>query len=247
MNAQTLKAIKAHAIAEYPRESAGLVVAVGRKEIYRPCRNLASGDDHFMIGAEDSAAAEDAGQIVAVVHSHPNATAQPSQADRVACERYGLPWLIVSVMPGPEVAEIRRIEPEGYEAPLIGREFSHGVLDCYAIVRDFHRRELGNELPDHDRADEWWNDGTSNLYLDQYEKDGWVPVSEGEPLKVGDMVLMQIRSGNGVPNHAGVICGFEAGRPHMIHHLHGMRSERVPYGGYYAEVTQLVVRYIPPK
>lgn len=247
MNKKTLEAIRAHAIAEYPRESAGLVVVFGRKECYRPCRNLASGDDHFIIGAEDNAAAEEAGQIVAVVHSHPNASAQPSQADRVACNRYGVPWLIVSVMPGPEATEIRRMDPDGYEAPLIGREFSHGVLDCYAIVRDFHRIVLGNVLPDHPRTDEWWNDGSSNLYLDQYEQDGWRPVPEGEPLKIGDTVLMQIRSGNGVPNHAGVICGFEQGRPQMMHHLHGMRSEKVPYGGYYAEVTHLVVRYSPSK
>ena len=234
--------MKAHAEADYPRECCGLVVAHARKEVYIQCENKAEGADHFVISGEDYAAAEDRGQVVAVVHSHPDAAAVPSDADRVSCESSGLPWLIVSVVKGI-VQDVYEFAPSGYQAPLIGRPFQHGVLDCYASVRDFHLRELGNTLPDHDRADNWWDDGQSNLYLDNYEADGWVALPTDAQLKVGDMVLMQIQSKNGVPNHAGVISGFRDGRPQMIHHLHGHRSEQVVYGGYYADVTHLIVRH----
>lgn len=242
MKQKTLDAIRAHAEAEYPKECCGLVLAVKRKEVYFPCSNTAQGTDHFVIGADDYAEAEDTGRVVMVVHSHPDHSAEPSEADRVSCEASGLPWLIVSVMAGA-AGEIREFQPSGYEAPLIGRPFQHGVLDCYTIIRDFHQRELGNDLPNHERADDWWDDGHSNLYLNNYEADGWVALPEGAPLTIGDMVLMQIQSKNGVPNHAGVISGFRDGRPEMIHHLHGYRSERVVYGGYYGDATRLIVRH----
>ncbi|MFY2562217.1 C40 family peptidase [Corallococcus terminator] len=90
----------AHAWAEYPRESCGLVVRVAGELTYRPYRNLAEGQAHFHLAPEDFARAEADGEVVAVVHSHPNAAPEPSEADRVMCERWGLPWLIVNVPVG---------------------------------------------------------------------------------------------------------------------------------------------------
>ncbi|WP_179096682.1 C40 family peptidase, partial [Burkholderia pseudomallei] len=99
MDEQIKKAIEAHAIAEYPRECCGLVVKTAIGETYVPCRNLAGAPtDQFALASEDYAAAEDAGEIVALVHSHPGALAQPSEADRAMCERSGIAkWVIVSL------------------------------------------------------------------------------------------------------------------------------------------------------
>jgi len=85
MTPETQAAAIAHALAEYPRESCGLVVVVKGRERYWPCRNVATTpSDHFVMNEKDYAAADDAGEVTMLVHSHPDAHAQPSEADRVA-------------------------------------------------------------------------------------------------------------------------------------------------------------------
>ncbi len=60
MEQTTLQAIQAHAVAEYPRECCGLVVATAAGEQYLPCRNTAeTPSGHFRLPAEDFADAED--------------------------------------------------------------------------------------------------------------------------------------------------------------------------------------------
>lgn len=242
MNTSTLNAIRAHAESCYPRESCGLVIAVKRKERYVPCENAAIGDEHFLISGEAYANAEDLGQVIAVVHSHPNMPAQPSEADLVSCEASGLPWHIVRVdlVDGNAVAgEINTIEPTGYCAPLVGRQFYHGILDCYTLIRDWYQIERGITLPDFKRSDEWWNDGQSDLYTQGFPLAGFeIRPHEQEP-EQGDVILMQIRSKNSVPNHAAIYLGDGL----ILHHLHGRLSSRDVYGGYWQEITRAVLRY----
>jgi len=76
---------QAYSGADGPRESCGLLVIRKGREVYWPCRNLGVGTDQFVIHPEDYAKADEQGQIVAVVHSHPGLPPEPSQADRVAC------------------------------------------------------------------------------------------------------------------------------------------------------------------
>lgn len=245
MTPETKAAIIEHAQSEYPRESCGLVlIAKGRERYYRCTNKATTPSEHFIIGAEDYAFAEDQGEITAVVHSHPDVPARPSEGDRVACEASGVPWYIVSVMPADTAPEghdggaIVEIEPEGYLAPLVGRPFQHGVLDCYSVIRDWYARERDIALPDFVRPDNWWNDGHSNLYLDHFAEAGFAPVGQYPQLEVGDVILMQIRSKNDVPNHAAVYLGDGQ----MLHHLYGRLSSRDTYVGYWRECTRLVVR-----
>src|SRR5450830_1038375 len=97
MEEKTIAALRAHAEAYYPRESCGLVIVAKGRERYVACQNSARGTEHFILPAEDFAAAEDLGAVIAVVHSHPGVSAQPSQADLVSCESSGQPWHIVRV------------------------------------------------------------------------------------------------------------------------------------------------------
>lgn len=89
-----------HAFREYPRESCGLVVRIGSVNEYFECRNLASENDHFVMDPEDYAKADQLGEIIGLVHSHPDAPALPSQYDIDAQAASGLPWHIVSVPSG---------------------------------------------------------------------------------------------------------------------------------------------------
>jgi proteasome lid subunit RPN8/RPN11 len=249
-------AIERHALADYPREACGLLLAVRGREHYRPCRNLAEGTGQFRLAADDWAAAEDAGEILAVVHSHPDAPVTPSQADRVACEATGVPWYIVGVRAdtatgsAPRIDGLHRFTPTGWRAPLVGRAFFHGVLDCYALVRDYFARERGITLPDFERRDDWWLQG-DDLYMRHFAEAGFAPLPQGAPLRPSDVILMQVRP-SPQANHAAVFLGdsilAEAPDLHplagaMLHHLYGRLSERAVYGGHWLECTRLVIRH----
>ncbi len=229
-------AILAHAAQEYPREACGLLLVHKGRQAYAPCRNLGVGTDQFVIHPEDYFHADRKGQIVAVVHSHPGLPGEPSQADRVACEASGLPWLIVSY---PQ-EDWRQIAPEGYSAPLVGRQWAHGVLDCYSLLRDWYAQERSIELSDFARLDEWWLRG-DNLYVENFARAGFAPIEveagEGADLQEGDVLLMQIASP--VPNHAAIYLGDGL----ILHHLQGRLSSRDVYGGYWHKVTTHVLRH----
>lgn len=220
-----------HAAKEYPRECCGLVVEVEAQEIYMPCRNMAVGTDNFQLHPADYVSAKKAGKIIAVVHSHPDALPTPSQADLVACEATGLPWHII----GYPTLQWGWCAPQGYKADLIGRQWSHGVLDCYSLVRDWYHEERAVELMDFPRNDRWWQTG-KNLYEDNFELAGFYEVKDGS-LERGDVILMQVLSD--VPNHAGVY--LEGGM--MIHHLFNRLSCREIYGGYWQRHTRRILRY----
>lgn len=225
-----ITAAEDHARDCYPRESCGVLVVSGGVQTYRPCRNRARGEDHFVLHPADYAAAEADGEIIAIIHSHPNAAAHPSDADRVACEASGLPWHILSWPSGVWA----KCEPKGYQAPLVGRPFYHGVLDCWALIRDGFRELRGVDLPDFERADDWWHHG-GNLYLDNYERAGFRAVDDGP--KPFDVILMQIASS--VVNHAALYLGDDV----ILHHLQRRLSCRDVYGGYWRRVTRLIVRH----
>lgn len=231
MNEQTQADIILHARAELPREACGLLIVSQGKERYWPCRNLAVGTDQFVLHPQDYAEAEQIGNVLAVIHSHPNMSPEPSQADRVSCEASGLPWHIVSV-PSMQWAYI---EPAGYQAPLVGREWSHGVLDCYAIIRDWYASERGITLPDFARRDQWWMHG-ENLYMENFAGAGFREITQDQ-LELGDVILMRVFSQ--VPNHGAVYLGDN----HIIHHVQNRLSCREPYTTGWRNRTTHILRH----
>ncbi|MBF8793617.1 phage tail protein [Pseudomonas monteilii] len=241
-------AMYAHAREKAPEECCGLLIKAGRKLSYLPCSNAAPDpEDNFRIAAEDWAEAEDLGAIAAVVHSHPGQSAKLSAADRVAMEATAIPWVIIEVREGEPVSHLVH-EPTGYQAPLVGRPFRHGVLDCYTLVRDYYQRELGILLPDYEREDGWWEKG-QDLYADNFEAAGFYSVDPGD-LRQGDLIVMQVRSEKA--NHAGVYLAdgrLKTEPEHhpvpggILHHLYGRDSKRDVFGGYWRESARLYLRH----
>ena len=119
MRKHIIAAIQAHAAAEYPKESCGLLLALGRAQKYFPCKNIATEpNEEFRLDPEDYAAAEDLGEVIGIVHSHPDATSRPSPHDLAMCESMALPWHILSWPEG----DLRTITPTG-NTPLLNRPF----------------------------------------------------------------------------------------------------------------------------
>jgi len=243
-----IDAAYAHAREKAPEECCGLVVKTGRRLQYLALTNTAANPlEDFRISAEAWADAEDQGEVVAVVHSHPGQPARLSGADRVSMEATGLPWLIVEVRQGEPVAHLVHL-PTGYQAPLVGRPFHHGVLDCYTLVRDFYKRELGIVLDDFARDDGWWEKGL-DLYAENFARAGFYAV-DPSGLRQGDMVVMQVRAP--VANHAGVFLadGRLKTEPDLhpvpggiLHHLYGRDSKRDIFGGFWREAARFYMRH----
>ena len=191
----------------------------------------ATPDEHCVLDPGDYANAEDRGEVVAVIHSHPTTNPKPSEADLVACEKTGVAWHIVN----PLTEEWGYCEPSGYQLPYVGRVFAHGVVDCYSLCRDWYEREWGLHLRDYDRRDQWWEHG-ENLYLDNFQKEGFrvIPVEE---LQRGDALLIQLSSS--VPNHAAIYLGDQL----ILHHVQGRLSSRDIFGGYYLKNTACALRH----
>lgn len=203
------QAIFGHAALCQPAECCGLLYRPEGAErlFYVPATNLSpEAGERFTLDPQVWAACEDMGEIVAIVHSHPNASANPSDADGVGCELWGLPWLIVGWPSGCFV----QLDPSGWRAPLLGRQFVFGVLDCWQLVRDFHERELGIELPNFPREDKFWlpteDRPARNLFDEYLEAAGFVMLPPGQAPERGDVLRMRIRSLD-IDNHLAVFLG----------------------------------------
>ena len=243
----------AHAWADYPNECCGLII----NDKYHPCTNAHSDPkNHFEIALDEYLALERLGEIQAIVHSHPDGEPLPSEFDRVQMGLHGVDWVIIAVGHSPtgkKYQDVRCHQPKSYQAPLLGREYHHGVQDCYSLVRDYYHRELDIHLPDFHRSDAWWeHENHEPLYENNFTKAGFTKVQNKNDLQKHDVILCRVGRTHHV-NHALIYLGDGKltsentgeiiGDSIMLHHPHGGLSVREIYGDNWLKRTAMVVRH----
>ena len=233
-------AIVEHAAESYPRESCGVIV----KRQYIPCKNIGSGNDQFIIDPRDLVRAEAIGRVDMIVHSHPDGDAAMSPADMQQIHKHGIPWAVVAYPGG----EITICDPP--PAPLVNREYIHGSLDCFGIVRDYYARELGIKIADFERIDLWWESEGDSLYLDNFKSQGFIEV---DTLQRHDVILCRVQPTRHI-NHALIYLGDDGtlsseinddaiGDNLVLHHPYLRRSRREIYGNVWRERAAIIVRH----
>lgn len=247
-----IEAAKAHAIAEFPKESCGYITG----GVYVACANKHKDPENFFTIRSkryDRLYAE--GAVSAVVHSHPNGPLSPSHMDMVQQDAADLPWVIITL----NETGVHEIVAWGDSLPvpqLVGRPFIHGILDCYTVVRDVFR--LGSDellqqgihwplapilLPQVPRGDGWWKE-SENLYARQFEEFGFrkITFSEARP---GDCFLISVGNKTINPNkqmnHAGVLLEHDQ----ILHHMPTDVSRRT-HAGVWGNAADQWIRYEGP-
>ena len=234
--------IRAYTQMEWPYEACGFIVrAAGNRLLVMPSRNLALDRLHdFKTCGDDWEAAEEKGEIVAIWHSHPNGKPELTNADKTSCETLQIPFLVLAW----PANLFGYYEPSGWIHPLLGRPFVHGLLDCYSVVRDHYRIELGIQLPDFPRDDDWWL-RKENVIMDNLVAAGFKVIHKGQPpadlLRRHDGLVIAMN--HGIGNH----CAVYLGDFMILHHPPWRPSIHTPYapqlGGFYVQSTIAVVRH----
>lgn len=241
-----------HALQCYPKECCGVIVGKN----YIPCENIATDNEQFEINPVELAKIEEQGEIIAYVHSHPDASAKASELDLKQIELHGKTWVICGFYQNGLSDDVEFIvyKPTGYQVPLLGRDFYHGWQDCYALIRDFYQRELNIELLDFERQDLWWeNKDNPSLYLENFAKTGFYEV-DFDTIQYGDVILCRVGRTEHV-NHALIWLGDKwalqseqvepcVGNTLILHHPYERKSVREIFGQNWLKRMVKVVRHL---
>lgn len=228
--------ILSHAKTAVPQEACGFVISDYKTSQlhYLPCENSATDPVNFFeIDPDDFVRAEIQGEIVAVVHSHPDSELEKglpylSTADRECQVQLNLPFWLAC---GEQLYIFRSIPP------LLGREFQNQTQDCRVLCLDAYML-AGLDIDQSQlRYDFDWFEQGKNLYEQYLVKADFECLSDEADIQLGDVVLLQV--GSSVANHAGIYLGNQM----MLHHSLGRLSSRVPYDGAWLQQTHSIWRH----
>jgi len=98
-----------HATECYPEECCGLVLDIDGKHEYWKCKNISKAykEESFVIDPIDWAEGEDQGEVLGIVHSHPDSLFEFSHTDKLSCKYNDLPFYLVD----PKTESIIKLDP----------------------------------------------------------------------------------------------------------------------------------------
>ena len=222
-----------HAKEQDPQESCGLLLNIRGKEKYFPCRNLSiTNHQCFIINPEDYVKADNIGEIIGIVHSHPPTPPVPSEADKISCEQSNLPWYIVN----PKTETWGEYAPSGYKPDMIGLRWVWGVSDCWSLVRRYYKEKLNIELRDWERPTTPEEFQDNPMFESCAWRTGFRELRNEEKLKDNDLLFMSI--GAVGLNHVAIFVDGD-----VIHHLRDRLSCKEPYNPWLLKCTGMRLRY----
>lgn len=213
---QHFDAIAEHLEAEYPREGCGVIAVQQGVLNWFPCTNKASSGENFVIDSKEYLKIKRSADIVGIIHSHPDASSEPSQSDVDHCNALGIPYYIFSY---PEM-DLSIVEPTINSVGLYGRQYRFGISDCFEAARDYYKEELSIELPHREAfEDDWWLKDLDYFTEEYITTWGFnrVDFSEAVP---GSLLIFKI--GARCNNH----CGVYLGNNIFFHHAQNRLSCR---------------------
>jgi proteasome lid subunit RPN8/RPN11 len=229
-----LDEIRDHLEEAYPAEGCGILAVVKGKLKWFPCSNMATDiNEHFIIDSKRYLQISRSSDIVGIVHSHPDESCAPSDADIKHCNVMGVPYYIFSY---PSM-DLHIQKPVVQNVPLMGREYEFGYLDCFEAVRDWYKQELKLDVPKRDAyEDDWWLKGLDYFNVPYIISWGFTPV-EKKDIQKGDLLVFAV--GSIVGNHCGVYLGHEI----FYHHAHQRLSCRENIQPFWQKYLIGVFRY----
>jgi len=223
--------IKEHFEKEYPREGCGVIGIVKGRKKWFPCTNIADNDQDFIMSSDDYFNIVKTADILAIVHSHPDAENTASPYDIKNCNALGIPYWIFSY---PDM-ELNIVEPEERTYPLIGREYEFGVTDCFEAMRDYLKEQNIEIPPRVPFEDNWWENE-----LDYFSEDiikNWGGVKVDTPQK-NDVLIFKVKAD--VPDHCGVYLGNDI----FFHHAENRLSCRENLYPFWAKYIVGIYRHV---
>ena len=195
----SFKDIEKHFEEVYPREGCGVLAVSKGKLNWIPCTNVAEEEEVFILASLEYLKIKRTHDIIAIVHSHPYASCEPSEVDINNCNALGIPYYIFSY---PDM-DMHLLEPEKNYYPLMGREYKFGIQDCFEAARDYYRTEVKLDIPAREPfEDDWWLKDLDYFTEDYISTWGFKKVDS--PQK-DDLLIFAVNSKIG--NHCGVFLG----------------------------------------
>ena len=230
-NTNMLEEIEKHFEEWYPKEGCGVIAVINGEKKWFPCDNVAQNDNDFVIDSKQYIRIGHQADIIGIVHSHCDASPEPSQNDIKYCNTLNIPYYIFSY-PGMEPFYL---EPETVEKPLMGRQYKFGVDDCFEAMRDYLATQ-NIQIPARIAfEDDWWHKNLDYFTDKMIKEYGGIRV-EGN-MKPNDVIIFTIKAKVG--NHCGVYLGNDT----FYHHAENRLSCRENLYPYWKKYISGVYRY----
>tara|TARA_E500000178_G_scaffold268705_1_gene266371 strand:- start:7728 stop:8426 length:699 start_codon:yes stop_codon:yes gene_type:complete len=192
--------IRKHFKRQYPREACGVISVVKGKKKWYPCENISEEDEHFLIDTDYYLKLTRTTDVIGIVHSHPDASSEPSEFDIASCNALGKDFYIFSY---PEM-DLTVLHPENKTTNLYGREYEFGVQDCFEALRDYLSSENIKIPPRVMFVEDYWDKNID--YFNEKTIKNWnhYPVNLNS-IQKNDVLIFKIFSN--INNHCGVYLG----------------------------------------